>query len=367
MRRVAIIGAGIIGASVAYRLAEAGIQVILIDRGDPAQGTTSSTFAWANSNQKEPRDYFELNFAGLREHKQLADELGSAPWLHCDGNLIWTRDQHELEARVARLHDWGYAAEWLTATEVNRSLEPRLRFPDPELRVAFFPDECWVDAPQLALDLIERARRKGAETHFGEAVTAIEYKQGQVVAVTLSRQGRIEVDAVVNAAGPAAGAIASMVGRVLPLAPTTGLLVRIAAGSNPVSRVIHSPHMNVRPDGDGYILLQHDSIDAELGRRRQVTPGDRLALESLRRCEEILGELKGASVVDARVGTRPYPADGHSCVGGVSGIDGYYEAVTHSGITLGPLLGRLLASEIADGTVDPLLGSFRPDRFSGTA
>jgi glycine/D-amino acid oxidase-like deaminating enzyme len=63
---------------------------------------------------------------------------------------------------------------------------------------------------------------------------------------------------------------------------------------------------------------------------------------------------------------RPVPADGHSCVGALPEIPSYYEAVTHSGVTLGPLVGRLLAREILTGEVDPLIAPFRPDRFSRT-
>ncbi|HEX7102900.1 MAG TPA: hypothetical protein VF201_09680, partial [Nitrolancea sp.] len=70
------------------------------------------------------------------------------------------------------------------------------------------------------------------------------------------------------------------------------------------------------------------------------------------------------NVVDARIGVRPYPQDGRSCAGPVSAIHGYYEAVTHSGVTLGPLLGRLLAQTITNGQNDPLLAPFSPDRFA---
>jgi glycine/D-amino acid oxidase-like deaminating enzyme len=70
--------------------------------------------------------------------------------------------------------------------------------------------------------------------------------------------------------------------------------------------------------------------------------------------------------VEARFGLRPVPADGHSCVGALPEIPGYYEAVTHSGVTLGPLVGRLLAREILTGEVDPLIAPFRPDRFPST-
>ncbi len=60
---------------------------------------------------------------------------------------------------------------------------------------------------------------------------------------------------------------------------------------------------------------------------------------------------------------RPVPVDGFPSVGRVDDLAGYYEAVTHSGITLGPIIGRLLTQEIIDGTVDTLIAPYRPSRF----
>ncbi|HEY1733156.1 MAG TPA: hypothetical protein VGG23_01830, partial [Acidimicrobiales bacterium] len=62
---------------------------------------------------------------------------------------------------------------------------------------------------------------------------------------------------------------------------------------------------------------------------------------------------------------RPIPGDGFPSVGAVDGLSGYYEAITHSGITLGIIIGRLLAREIVEGNVDELLRPFRPGRFGG--
>jgi len=83
----------------------------------------------------------------------------------------------------------------------------------------------------------------------------------------------------------------------------------------------------------------------------------------LMRAQRVIDGLDDARVVGARIGVRPYPQDGRSCAGPVSAIPGYYEAVTHSGVTLGPLLGRLLAQTIVTGHNEPLLVSFSPDRF----
>jgi glycine/D-amino acid oxidase-like deaminating enzyme len=93
---------------------------------------------------------------------------------------------------------------------------------------------------------------------------------------------------------------------------------------------------------------------------------DPLCAELLERGRGVLPNLAEAEVVEARFGLRPVPADGHSCVGAITEIPAYYEAVTHSGVTLGPLVGRLLAREILTGEVDPLIAPFRPDRFPST-
>lgn len=70
--RIAVIGAGIVGASVAFRLARGGARVWLLDEAGPASGTTSSSFAWVNANSKTAREYFELNRAGMEEYLWLA-------------------------------------------------------------------------------------------------------------------------------------------------------------------------------------------------------------------------------------------------------------------------------------------------------
>jgi glycine/D-amino acid oxidase-like deaminating enzyme len=363
MPTVAVIGAGVVGASVAFRLAQSGASVILVDRGDPGRGTSGASFAWANANLKLPRDYFELNFAGMRAHRALRDELGAAPWLHEGGNLVWQDDESELRERVARLQSWGYVAAMRSTAEAQETLEPNVRFAKPDAQLAYFPEECWIDAPLLASSMVQRARDLGVQTHFGTTLDAIEMHAGSVTAVTLGQIGRLPVDAVVNAAGAGADKVAALVGRTLPLAPTAGLLVRVAVSPTPVSRVVHTPDIHLRPDGDGFVLLHHDDTDHRLNERRAIALDDPLVTELVDRAHRVIDGFADARRVDARIGTRPYPQDGRTCAGAVSTIPGYYEAVTHSGVTLGPLLGKLLSQTIANGETDPLLAPFSPNRF----
>jgi glycine/D-amino acid oxidase-like deaminating enzyme len=363
--KVAVIGAGIVGSSVAYRLSEDGAEVVLIDGVEPGSGTTSTSFAWINANNKLPRDYFELNVAGMGEHERLRDEIGG-DWLYSSGNLIWAADeeQENLEKRVERLRSWSYAAEMLPASTVSRELEPEATFPDPNLKIAHFAEESWTDAPALTRTLVEAAARNGADKFFGNAVRGIEV-EGEGVMLQLESGDTVHADVVVNATGAKAASVAEMVGRELPLDVFPGLLVRVAVPGEPLRHLMHTPHINVRPDGPGYVLLHHDSVDERLTDDFAGTE-DPLCAELLERARLVLPALEAAEVVEARFGMRPVPADGHSCVGALSAIPGYYEAVTHSGVTLGPLIGRLLAREILIGEVDPLIAPFRADRLPST-
>jgi glycine/D-amino acid oxidase-like deaminating enzyme len=357
---VAVIGAGIVGSSVAYRLSEGGAEVVLIDPSDPGSGTTSASFAWVNANNKLPREYFELNVAGMREHERLHDEIGGG-WLHPAGNLIQAPDgeQESLERRVERLHSWSYAAEMLPASTVKEKLEPQAVL---ETRVAHFPEESWVDAPVLTRTLVRAAGRNGALTQVGNAVHGIEVG-GDGVTLSLENGDTIQADAVVNATGANAASVAGMVGRKLPLDVFRGLLIRVTVSGEPLGHLVHTPLINLRPDGPGYVLLHHDSVDERLT-DDFAGMEDPLCAELLERGRRVLPPL--AEVVEARFGLRPVPADGHSCVGALSKIPGYYEAVTHSGVTLGPIVGRLLAREILSGEIDPLIAPFLPDRFTAT-
>ncbi len=360
--RVAVIGAGIVGASVAFRLSQGGAQVCLVDKAEPASGTTSASFAWLNANNKTPRSYFELNRAGMDEHLRLRDELpGIASWFHQSGNLIQAseEDLEELERRVERLCSWGYAAEWRSASQVRKELEPRVAFPDSDNSVAFFPDEGWVAAPLLTKIFVGLTRKAGAETHFGTSVELIGIAGDRVKEVALSDGTSLQVDAVVNAAGPDADRVAATVGRELPLNSKSGLLARITAEGGCISRLIHTPRANLRPDGPGHVLLHHNTVDEKLA---DGEPVEALGSELLERARRLVPALGDGEVEEVRVGTRPIPSDEYPCVGGVANLPGYYEAVTHSGVTLGPLIGRLLAQEILTGEVDPLLAPFRPER-----
>ncbi len=366
---VVVIGAGAVGGNVALRLAQGGASVTLLDAGEPGYGTSGSSFAWANANDKPPRHYHDLNAAGMREHATLQAELGG-DWYHPGGNLEWEATdaaRAELRAKVEQLLAWGYAARWIDQAEL-RELEPDLRFdPDEAREVAYFAEEGWVNGRAFARGLSEAVARAGGTVLTGRRVAEIESAGGKVAGVRTEDGQRFPADVVVNCAGPRADQVARLAGGELPLANTLGLLTFTTGGEPLARRVIHAPGCNIRPYDGGALILHHDRCDQTL---RPETVAD-ASLEAcgmiLRAARDLFPGLEGRTVAEARIGTRPMPKDGLSVVGPGIGADGHYLVVTHSGITLGPILGKLVAGELLTGRPDPTLAPFRPDRFQKAA
>jgi D-hydroxyproline dehydrogenase subunit beta len=387
--RFAVIGAGVVGASVAARLAAAGQQVTLLEQDQPGRATSRWSFAWLNSNDKKPRPYHDLNHAGLRTWAELAPDLDGAAWYRPVGHVeLATSDEGraKLAARVRRLAGWGYDArliEMAEALELEPSLRlaPSLSLPGPQPTpapasqptAAWFPGEGYLLTGPLIERLVARAVSHGTDLLTGEQgrVIGLEAAPGTPPRVRTAAGAEVAADVIVCCAGrwvPGLAALGGAAGQV-PLLPgdtrgstAPGLVVQIGpvGPAGPV-RLVHAPGISLRPHSGG--LLHLEAPDAAVDLHTPEAELRRRAAELLSRARRTVGGLDDARVVAYQVCVRPMPADGQSIVGRLPGAPGLYVAVTHSGVTLAAHLAGLITADLTSSIPAAELAPYRPDRF----
>lgn len=360
-----VIGAGIIGASVAYFLARQGAAVTVIDAGRIAGGTSTHSFAWVNAIFKPPRHYHDLNVAGMRAHQSLRQQwladTGSAPWWHGGGTVAWQSDSAAFMQRVTELQTWGYPAAWISPAELA-ALEPDLALNAVgDWPLAYFADDGWVDPAVYCQALLAAARQQGAQVLPHTRATNLLRQGRRIAGVQLADGQRLQADWVINCSGRWADQSEWAQAQPIPLAPTGGLMLFTPPLAHGLQRVIFSPQVHIRPDGAGRLLVCRN--DLELPADARPADYETQARQLLNAAAELLPLLHGVDAEALRVGVRAQPQDSFPAVGPTPGVDGYYSVVTHSGVTLAPYLGQAVADEIVRGQPQAALDAFRPGRF----
>jgi glycine/D-amino acid oxidase-like deaminating enzyme len=230
--------------------------------------------------------------------------------------------------------------------------------------IAFFPEEGWVNTMAYAYAMTRAATRLGAVVRTGERVTAIEQSGGRVTGVRTARGETLGADVVVNCAGRWVNDVAADREELrIPTANTPGLIVITKPAPAEVHRVLHAPAVHIRPDGGSRLYLHRWDSDELV--RGEAAPANAMdhAREVVASAVGVLPGLAGVEPETIRVGVRPVPKDSYPAVGPLPGVSGYCLVVSHSAVTLAPFYGRAVAAEIAHGKTEPLLETFRPQRF----
>lgn len=350
--RIAVVGAGIVGASIAYHLARRGAAVTLVDKGGPAGDVTGRSFAWINVSHGLPEPYFQLRHLAIREYHRLEQDLGHALRVDWCGALTWNRELAETERMVREHAAAGYDIRLVERDEIAR-LEPNLI--DPPDCAAYAASEGAVEPVAAAETLVHGAGEAGAEVRLATEVLALG-AQGRRITGLHTSQGTMDAEVVVVAAGTGTRALCAPLGVALPIDPSPALLLRFRSPRHLVNRVISNPDMEIRQGADGHLFAAEDFSDG--------ADPDAIARSTLAVIKDRLRGADALQVEDACVGWRPMPADGFPVVGFSSQVDGLYVAAMHAGVTMAPAVGSFAATEILDGVAVKVLEPCRLERFA---
>jgi glycine/D-amino acid oxidase-like deaminating enzyme len=352
-KKVTVVGAGIIGASIAWHLTEAGAEVTLIssERGGVA---TPRSFAWINASWGNSHAYFGFRARAMQEWKRLAAAVRAIPYTEC-GGICWDLPPEQLKAYAEEHAGWGYDIRTVTREEIAR-MEPHLAdLPQFALHAA---GEAAADPLATAQALIDDAKAKGAKL-LEETVVSLDMENGRIIGLATSA-GNHETDEIILAAGVGAVSLAATAGITLPVEAPPGLLVH----SKPVGKILNGlvigEKAHIRQTSDGRIVAGSDFGGTDPG-----TDPDEAAAELFQTVQAMLPRA-GLELDHYTVGYRPTPKDGLPIIG-PTGCEGLYVAVMHSGVTLAPLVGTLVAAEVFEAPQDELLAPYRLSRFASIA
>jgi glycine/D-amino acid oxidase-like deaminating enzyme len=339
---VVVVGAGIVGASVACHAARLGVDVTLVDKALPASGATGESFGWIGASERVPGPGAALHAAAVREYRRLEDEILDVH-MRWSGSLSWGGPEPVGDLEPGRL---------LVDAERIAALEPNLR--TRPARAVHIPGDGAVDPRATTDALVAAACDRGARLVSGTAATALRVVRGRVVGVETT-SGFLESGTVVLASGADVSVLCGPLDVAVPVAPSPAILLRLAGPPDLVRTIVATRHMDVRAARDGELVAAveyaGETTTAELacsaGRIRA-----RIA-EMFRGGEEV-------RLLSARVGMRPMPVDGHPVIGPLPTLAGAYVAVMHSGVTLAAVAGRLVAEEVVHGVDAPELRGCRP-------
>jgi glycine/D-amino acid oxidase-like deaminating enzyme len=378
-KSVLVVGAGVIGCSLAHEFTRRGAAVTVIDAAEAGSGTSSATFAWVNANNKSPAEYDHLNVLGLQAHERAkrSSSLAGPGWFHQIGNVQLAATAGEmaaLEQKVEHLVSTGYEASLLTAPQV-RELEPALQS-GRLAGGALYPKEGWIDTITMCSSLLNRARASGAEFAPFETVTDITGTR----LTTKTTDGSIrhhDADAIVLAAGNGTRTILAAAGIDFPTRdpnsnwnnkdrvaayPTVGLISTTGRVDSGIRHIVRADGIAMRPARNGGVTFTDSPTGGKWNLndpRIWTVPG--LLLE---RARELYPSLQNASTETVRLGTRVLPEDGLTISDWINEDHSIYAVATHSGVTLAAHLAEVVTDELLTGTRHASLHPFGLSRFA---
>lgn len=345
--RVIIVGAGIVGASLAFHFARRGAAVHVVEEGAQAgSGVTARAFGWVNIINVVPgAANYGLVQEALAEYDRLQADIPDAFAAARPGSLFWLEGAAETEAFAAAHRAAGTDVE-LVDTATIAAWEPNLR--QPPACAVFSPRDLALDPARLSRDLIDAA---GVTVTFGRKVESLILSGDRVSGVRLA-DGAIEADLVILAGGTSVDRLTENLGFRTGVEASPSIILRYACAEPVVNRILRGPSLEIRQSDDNMLHVAKGYIDDT----EENAPG-RIGERILKVMHQRLRLPEGVARVEAEAGYRPFFSDGMPRLGFLPGIEGAYVAVGHPGVILAPLLGRLAAEHVLEDRRSPLIPS----------
>ncbi len=364
--RVIVIGGGVIGCSIAYHLAGAGVEVTVVERGKVAGGASGVAAGMVAALSEAIPVGHMLDFALMSRSllletlPQLQQESGIDVEYLPSGilHLAFTKEEEAaLKARQAALADLDMGVCWLSPEEA-RNLEPGIG--DGVRGALHSPQEGHLNSRRLVRAFAQGAARRGAQFLQDTEVVGLLSSGDRITGVKLA-SGDMEADWVVLASGAWAGQYGDWLGVELPVRPVRGQIMAARILPAPISMGVWRGMSYLVPKADGSIVM--GTTQEEAGYRDKATLEG--IADILTSVIELVPGVAGAELHKIWAGLRPASPDGAPILGPVPGWEGALMAGGHfrNGILMSAATGKLITDYVTGGEEGPML-PFSLSRFS---
>jgi glycine/D-amino acid oxidase-like deaminating enzyme len=348
-----IIGAGVVGNSIAYHLSERSPEDILVlDKQYPLTGTSGSTQAWVWVHNKNPSWYAEFSMYSAELYPYLTKKIGDIEYKRTGGlSPFFNEKDREKALKLAEAYkEIGIKIKVLTREEVLEK-EPYL---NPEVAGATFSEiDGNVNPFRLVDRLMRAAKKQGVEYSYYTTVTNVEQKDGSYLVE--SNKGTFRCKKLILASGTWSREVGKMLGIHIPIEQLRGQILV----TEPLKPFLNYTISGMRQANNGEVLIGYSMEKAGFNRATTLD----VIQETANLAQHYVPAIRKAKIVRAFSGIRAMPEDGFPILGRIPGKENLYVAATHSGITLSPLIGTLMTELILEGETSIPIDHYSIERF----
>jgi len=362
-----VIGAGVMGASIAFHLAERGLKVAILDRKNVASGATGHSSGLVRMHYDLAAES-ELTFKSYESYfRNWKERVGGECGFQRTGFLQIAKHEHEdkLRGNVANQQKIGINTSIISADEVQR-LFPDL-VTDHFDYAAYEPDSGYADATLTTNSFIDSAKRNGATLLQNCEVTAIRTAGGKIIGVDTIK-GSLDAPIIVDAAGPWAKHVASLAGIEVPLETWThdvAFLHRPPSLGKIPTVIDDVINCYFRPEGSALILAagEDESMRGEAPDAEDQTPTPTFLDKLIDAMLQRIPKIEESGLHSIHVGRDGITPDQRAIYSGTD-LGGFYLAcgLSGTGFKTSPTVGLCMSELILDGA--PKTVDVTPFRFS---
>ena len=353
-KEAVVIGAGIIGCSIAYELSKRGVKVTLIDKNVPGSACSGNSFSWINATYpKKPYSYNLFSQLGINAFHLVQRELSlDIKW---NGSLEWVSkigDQQTLIESVNELKNYPkYSATSIISFKKANKLEPHINFKGNE-NIVFSKADGAINPKDAISKMIDAIKKNGGSILYpckfekiietNDSFSRVKTSMGILKSENIIFCNGVDIDNSFNIN--------------FLKNPRPGVIIKTKPKKKLINSVVYGPKIHAHQQSNGQLIIGE-----------QITaPIEENSTTHLKRINKhIKNMVRGVSDLnpsEVLIGWRPIPKDDLPIIGRFKNKS-LYIAVMHSGISLAAIVGNLVTQEIVDEVDSLLLNDFRPSRF----